>query len=187
MKRCPTCNKTYNDDNLMYCLDDGTPLVRGGDVPFSERATVKFSANPTLENPPQTNNPMMPPVWSPHSSQPPVPNWSNPSPTPYAQGYQQPMPYGQGLRYGVMPPSQSLAVASLIIGIFSVTFGWFCIGLFTGPLAIVLGAVALVKIKNEPSRYSGKGLAIAGIITGSIFPLFFFLYMVIAMIVAAIG
>jgi hypothetical protein len=27
MKRCPTCNKTFNDQSLSYCIDDGTPLV----------------------------------------------------------------------------------------------------------------------------------------------------------------
>ena len=27
MKRCPTCNKTFTDQNLSYCIDDGTPLV----------------------------------------------------------------------------------------------------------------------------------------------------------------
>src|SRR4030095_3291965 len=27
MKRCPTCQKTYTDANLSYCIDDGTPLV----------------------------------------------------------------------------------------------------------------------------------------------------------------
>ena len=27
MKRCPTCNKTFTDQNLIYCVDDGTPLV----------------------------------------------------------------------------------------------------------------------------------------------------------------
>ncbi len=28
MKRCPTCNKTYTEQYLTFCLDDGTPLVR---------------------------------------------------------------------------------------------------------------------------------------------------------------
>src|SRR3982751_4592634 len=28
MKRCPTCNKTYTDQNLSFCIDDGTPLIR---------------------------------------------------------------------------------------------------------------------------------------------------------------
>lgn len=27
MKRCPTCNRTYTDPNLSYCVDDGTPLT----------------------------------------------------------------------------------------------------------------------------------------------------------------
>jgi ketosteroid isomerase-like protein len=27
VKRCPTCNKTFADHNLSFCLDDGTPLV----------------------------------------------------------------------------------------------------------------------------------------------------------------
>lgn len=27
MKRCPNCNRTFNDDTLSFCLDDGSPLV----------------------------------------------------------------------------------------------------------------------------------------------------------------
>jgi len=27
MKRCPTCNKTFSDQNLSFCIEDGTPLV----------------------------------------------------------------------------------------------------------------------------------------------------------------
>ncbi len=26
MKRCPTCNRTFTDENLSFCTDDGTPL-----------------------------------------------------------------------------------------------------------------------------------------------------------------
>jgi hypothetical protein len=28
MKRCPTCNRTFADEHLSFCLDDGTPLQR---------------------------------------------------------------------------------------------------------------------------------------------------------------
>src|SRR5215468_8658919 len=31
MKYCSTCKKTFSDQNLSYCLDDGTPLVPIGD------------------------------------------------------------------------------------------------------------------------------------------------------------
>jgi hypothetical protein len=27
MKRCPSCNRNYTDETLLYCLEDGTPLV----------------------------------------------------------------------------------------------------------------------------------------------------------------
>ena len=27
MKRCPTCNRTYSDESLTYCLHDGTALI----------------------------------------------------------------------------------------------------------------------------------------------------------------
>lgn len=27
MKRCPTCNRTFIDQNLSFCVDDGTPLL----------------------------------------------------------------------------------------------------------------------------------------------------------------
>ncbi len=36
MKRCPTCNRTYQDDTLVYCLEDGTQLSRG----YDPQATV---------------------------------------------------------------------------------------------------------------------------------------------------
>jgi type II secretory pathway pseudopilin PulG len=32
VKRCPTCNKTFTDQNLSFCIDDGTPLLREAEV-----------------------------------------------------------------------------------------------------------------------------------------------------------
>ena len=29
MKRCPECRRDYYDDTLLYCLDDGNPLLEG--------------------------------------------------------------------------------------------------------------------------------------------------------------
>lgn len=31
MKQCPKCSRTYTDDTLVYCLDDGSALVAGYD------------------------------------------------------------------------------------------------------------------------------------------------------------
>jgi hypothetical protein len=33
VKRCPTCNKTFTDRNLSFCIDDGTPLAPVDDPP----------------------------------------------------------------------------------------------------------------------------------------------------------
>jgi type II secretory pathway pseudopilin PulG len=37
MKRCSTCNRTYTDSNLSFCIDDGTPLIT---VDADDDATV---------------------------------------------------------------------------------------------------------------------------------------------------
>jgi hypothetical protein len=29
MKRCPECRRDHFDDTLLYCLDDGTALLKG--------------------------------------------------------------------------------------------------------------------------------------------------------------
>ncbi|MGH9875226.1 MAG: DUF4440 domain-containing protein [Pyrinomonadaceae bacterium] len=42
MKRCPTCNKTFSEEHLSFCIDDGTPLVRVD--PRDDEATVVRSA-----------------------------------------------------------------------------------------------------------------------------------------------
>ena len=40
MKRCPTCNKTFTDRNLSFCIEDGTPLI---EVEFSADEVTKVS------------------------------------------------------------------------------------------------------------------------------------------------
>jgi hypothetical protein len=75
MKRCPQCNRTYTDDALSFCLDDGSPLLSasgpmsdpGATVQFpqprdtSPQATIAFNPGPAAPPPPPTP----PPVWNP--------------------------------------------------------------------------------------------------------------------------
>ena len=42
MKRCSTCNRTYTDPNLSFCIDDGTPLTT---VDADDDATVVTPRN----------------------------------------------------------------------------------------------------------------------------------------------
>lgn len=57
-----------------------------------------------------------------------------------------------------------LAIASLVLACVSFMTTLFLIGILIAPIGLVLGIVALVKIKKQPRIYGGKGMAIAGVI-----------------------
>ncbi|HEX8891420.1 MAG TPA: hypothetical protein VF779_19885, partial [Pyrinomonadaceae bacterium] len=40
MKRCPTCDRVYEDNSMLFCLDDGATLV--SDSAYDAGATVKI-------------------------------------------------------------------------------------------------------------------------------------------------
>ena len=42
MKRCPTCKKTFTEEHLSFCVEDGTPLVTI-DAPDDEATVVRFA------------------------------------------------------------------------------------------------------------------------------------------------
>ncbi len=169
MKRCPTCNRTFEEEWLAFCTQDGTTLVE--DSP-------KIDLQATMMAPPP------PPAggWKPPSgdlgsggfqSQPAPPPASSPSggfgspqyqPPQQMQGGWQPPPppaYVQG-------PKQGLAIASMICGICTITIGWCCyLGVLSGPVAIGLGIYQLIQIKNKPDENGGKPFAIVGIATAA--------------------
>ncbi len=94
---------------------------------------------------------------------------ASPTPSPYqppATAQTRPQSPAGGAWTGA-PPSQGLAVASMVCGIIAVLTC--CLWCLSGPLAIaavVMGHIALSKAKAEPARYGGKGMAKAGLITG---------------------
>lgn len=42
MKSCPTCNRTYTDASLNFCLEDGTPLVSNAAAGLDPNATIRY-------------------------------------------------------------------------------------------------------------------------------------------------
>src|ERR1041384_7146912 len=46
MKRCPTCQRTYTDDSLSFCLQDGSLLLSDASAPRG------YDSDATLVNPP---------------------------------------------------------------------------------------------------------------------------------------
>jgi hypothetical protein len=87
MKRCPTCNRTYTDTSLNFCLEDGTPLTTGA-PPVDPNATIRYpSARDTAEPPPTEIYRPQPQVVSPRPATPPPPAAPLPqqwTPTPTA-------------------------------------------------------------------------------------------------------
>lgn len=183
MKRCPTCNRTFLDEQLSYCTDDGTPLVdQAQSSSFDPQATILSPTPPSTRDigDSQPTRPFraddmqggwpqqqQPHAWSQTSSPPaPVqPSWNTPS-TPPAAWTPPPPPSGQ---FAVKKSQQNpVAIASLAVGVFSLTIGLCCyLGMGAGPIAIVLGVVAMAQMKNSPTQSAGKGMAIAGIATGA--------------------
>lgn len=158
MKQCPRCKQTYSDDQLNFCLEDGELLSGFVQEPPANRYADDSPPTIVLNEARQTN----PSSWP-----------SSPPSGPPAQWQGQPLHAPQA-QFGGYPtalsPNQTLAVVSLCLGIASVTVGWCCyIGLLLSPAALITGFIALSQIKKDPSRYTGRGLAIGGIVTGTVY------------------
>ena len=147
MKRCPVCNATFDDPYLSFCPNDGTPLVR---MSPDEAHTVLMSA----PDPAATVASDIPPAPQPYG-------WANDTP---AQWTPPPPP---AIR-GPATQQQTLAVASMILGLVGITFGWICGGPFFALFAVVMGIVSLFQIKKDPARYGGKPMALIGLILGGL-------------------
>ena len=176
MKRCPTCNQTFSEGWLSFCTQDGTTLVEDS-VSKSEPPPTIMSPAPPVTYPKQgarVTDPNNPGNWNVPSGSGPFPPQQYQPPQPIQAGWQPPPPPAYAT------PKQGLAVASLICGIFSITFGWCCsIGVLTSIAAIILGGVSLTQIKSNPDQNTGKPLALTGIIMASAYLVFWVLILFI--------
>src|ERR1041384_5821767 len=84
MKRCPQCNRTYSDDALSFCLDDGSPLViAAAPSSFDPGATVQYPQGRDTSPQPTIAYPGAAPSMPPPPAAPPQ-QWS-PMPPPAPQ------------------------------------------------------------------------------------------------------
>jgi hypothetical protein len=174
MKYCPQCNRRFSEVWLTFCTDDGSllreELSPPADPNWDPRIRERKFDDPS-EHPTQ---------WLPRDP-PPASGWMAPDErAPIARPWQPPPPPPQ-------PPSRpappGLAVASFAIGIVGIVIGLVCAVPIPGILAVILGIVALVQMRSAPNS-TGRGLAVAGIVMGSInlaFLLFWFLWMLLSL------
>jgi len=169
----PFSEGTYNQSNFENPSSPATstpfetPLSPSYQPPFKEpeqpfggqsnpfnQSPFEQSQNPFGQQSSPYNAPMQETEWAPPPA--PVSNWQDQglgANTPF-----QPPVAGQG-------QNQTLAIVSLVCGILSV----FCCAWFLpGIVAVVLGFMAKNKADQNPAEYGGRGMAVAGMITGGI-------------------
>lgn len=146
MKVCPKCNQTYNDENLNFCLNDGEYLMQKED---DAPPTIMMN-EPRVTN--QTN-------WQTPPYQPPAP-WQN-----QPQGMQN-QQFGGGLM--INRQDQTLPIVSLVLGVLSLVLICCYGGFWLGIPAVVVGYLGMANADKNPDRYTGKGMAIAGMIIGGV-------------------
>ena len=65
----------------------------------------------------------------------------------------------------LQPSTNNSAIAGLVLGIFSVTFGWFCcVPRVLSILGIIFSSRGLAQINRNPLQQTGKGIAVAGLV-----------------------
>jgi hypothetical protein len=173
VKRCPTCNQTFDEEWLSFCTQDGTTLIDDAPLSSEPPPTIGASAPAEAAIPDEQATWNLPSgsgsagqLAEPQSVKP---AWQPPPPPTYA-----------------LPPNKSLSVAAMVLGIVSVTVGWICFGPKPGIAAIILGAVALSQIKKNPERVTGRQFAWVGVITGSLTLVIYAGVMVVYIIIAIV-
>lgn len=169
MKKCTTCNRTYTDESLSFCLDDGTPLVADDQNQGYDPGATLFMAEPpnlqtsqvearttadTPQNVPQQQTPSSPfsqPSTGQQSSSSPFssnvqPSYQTPPPPPT---WQPPVSASQA------QPAKKRSFLPWVLAI---------IGLFVvGGLGLVLVAIVILSSNsnsNENNQNNDNKIAI---------------------------
>lgn len=142
MKRCPSCDRTYTDASLNFCLEDGTPLVSDSGPKADPNATVRYDNRDT--NPPKTEiYPSFPPASSPPAPVSPRPaSTARPAAPPSPRQQWAPPPASLP---GVAPRKKSSAIWWIVGGIAVV-------GVIAVGLAIMLIALASMGSNTNNSN-----------------------------------
>lgn len=115
MKICPTCNRSYTDDTLSFCLHDGSVLISGTDDP---QATQRIPV------PPNTDPSASTLVYQDQGASPPP---RVPSPQPQYGAWAEPQKRGGGKVWWAIGGIAVvlLLVAGAVVGLVLSQSGWF--------------------------------------------------------------
>ncbi|MFY9618967.1 MAG: hypothetical protein WAM70_10195 [Pyrinomonadaceae bacterium] len=96
MKRCPNCNRTFDEEWLAFCTDDGGTLIEITSAPLPNEPPPTVFIPPAATTDPGAPQPFdLPGSYNP--PQPVAPAWRPPPPPPMRQGTGQEAGFGRGV------------------------------------------------------------------------------------------
>ena len=172
MKVCPICDKTYKDDNLNFCLDDGSTLT--------ELNTDEPPPTIMMDSSRKTNPNYPPPVQD--YQKPAFDDYDQPQfGAPNQQIYQQPFGVPQHNR-PFASKDQTLPIVSLALGVAGVLLVCCYLGFPLGIASIIVGYIGMTRVDSDPQKYDGKNLAIIGMVAGGLAILINIVFVILAII-----
>jgi len=138
-------------------FDEPQPPLQQSEPMFGgqpESASQSPFGQSPFSQPEPFNPPMQQTEWTPPPA--PVSEWQNQN-LGANQSFQ---PSGASVGQ-----NQTLAIVSLVCGVLSIIC---CFSFVTGPAGLITGFMAKNKADQDPAQFGGRGLALAGMITGGI-------------------
>ncbi|HEX8921159.1 MAG TPA: hypothetical protein VF766_06755 [Pyrinomonadaceae bacterium] len=182
MKRCPACQRTYTDDTLSYCLEDGSALYN------SDSGSADLAATLIIPEPRMTA-PVKQETYRP-TPEPPRPFTAQPPTWPSPVGALTP----QAL---LARPGRGAAVTSLVLALSAFALLGFCIVagaskveetliggifLFSVLLALVgavVGIIAISRSSKDAGAQNPKPLAIVSLALNGLYLLITIIFLII--------
>jgi len=156
MKRCPTCNRSYSDNTVAFCADDGTRLV--DDAPVAQPVASQPPPSPQ----PPVNQPYYAPAAPPPAAYTPQPKRKKALAIIALLLGLLALPvmmYLLSQEFLWTYAFRNAPLPRLFLGRWGVAFGF---GVFLTFFSFLAGVVALFQSIRQPARYSGRVMAIAG-------------------------
>jgi hypothetical protein len=184
MKRCPVCQRVY-DDTMAFCLEDGSGL--SADSAGGDMAATLVMPDPRVTAPP--------PAW-PETARQPQPPQSQPYMQPQPAWQPQPAP-PQTYQPAAARQGRGAAVASLVLAISAFALFGLCllsgaagvnseviggIFLFSVVLALVgaiFGIVAMSRTGRDTSPQNSRAMAIVALVLNAFYLLLTVIFLIL--------
>jgi hypothetical protein len=197
MKRCPSCQRAYTDDSLVFCLEDGSTLL-------TERADASDLPATLIIPDPRLTNPARPETFRPNpvpttQAQPPRAYSAQPPPNPVWPPPQIPRaPSASTERQG-----RGAAITSLVCAITAFLLLAFCIisgasgvdesliggiFIFSAVLALfgaVIGIIAAIRTGRDTNPQNSKAMAVVALVLNGIYLLIAVVFLILGAIASS--